>query len=78
MKLILCFNKMLFLLLLFPEWCSGTLPLPKPNGHVQICLDLTPLNKAVQCETHPMGSVDESLVMLGESRVFTKFSGKFL
>ena len=30
------------------------------------------MNKAVQCETHPMGSVDESLTMLGESRLFTK------
>ena len=39
---------------------------------VQICVDLTPLNKTVQRETHPMGSVDESLAMLGESRVFMK------
>ena len=54
------------------EWCSGIVPVPKPNGRVRICVDLTPLNKAVQHETHPMGSVDESLAMLGESRVFTK------
>ena len=54
------------------EWCSGNVPVPKPNGRVRICVDLTPLNKAVQRETHPMGSVDESLAMLGESRVFTK------
>ncbi|XP_015748886.1 PREDICTED: uncharacterized protein K02A2.6-like [Acropora digitifera] len=57
----------------FPtEWCSGIVPVPKPNGRVRICVDLTPLNKAVQRETHPMGSVDESLAMLGESRIFTK------
>ena len=54
------------------EWCSGIVPVPKPNGRVRICVDLTPLNKAVQRETHPMGSVDESLAMLGESHVFTK------
>ena len=54
------------------EWCSGIVPVPKPNGRVRICVDLTPLNKAVQRETHPMGSVDESLAMLGESKVFTK------
>ena len=54
------------------EWCSGIVPVPKPNGRVRICVDLTPLNKAVQRETHPMGSVDESLAMLGESRIFTK------
>ena len=50
------------------EWCSGIVPVPKPNGRVRICVDLTPLNKAVQRETHPMGSVDESLAMLGESK----------
>ena len=54
------------------EWCSGIVPVPKPNGRVRICVDLTLLNKAVQRETHPTGSVDESLAMLGESRVFTK------
>ena len=37
------------------EWCSGIVPVPKPNGRVRICVDLTPLNKAVQRETHPMG-----------------------
>lgn len=54
------------------KWCSGIVQVPKPNGRVRICVDLTPLNKAVQRETHPMGSVDESLAMLGESKVFTK------
>jgi len=54
------------------EWCSGIVPVPKPNGRVRICVDVAPLNKAVQRKTHPMGSVDESLAMLGESRVFTK------
>ena len=56
------------------EWCSGIVPVPKPNGHVRICVDLIPLNKAVQRETLPMGSVDESLAMLGVSRVFTKLN----
>ena len=44
----------------------------KPNGRLWICVDLTPLNKAVQRESHLMGSVDESLAMLGKSRIFTK------
>ena len=46
--------------------------MPKANGRVRICVDLTPLNKAVKREVHPMSSVDESLAMLGESGVFTK------
>ena len=54
------------------EWCSGIVPVPKPNGRVRICVDLTPLNKAMQRETHTISSVEESLAMLGESRVFTK------
>lgn len=53
------------------EWCSD-ISFPKPNRRVQIGVELKPLNKAVQCETYPMGSVDKILAMLGESRVFTK------
>ena len=53
-------------------WCSGLVPVPKPNGNVRLCVDLTQLNKAVQREIHPMPSVDESLAKLGKSRYFTK------
>ena len=39
----------------FPtERCSGNVPVPKPTERVRICVDLTSLNKAVQCETHSM------------------------
>ena len=54
------------------EWCSGVAPVLKANGRVRICVDLTPLNKAVKREIHAMGSAYESLAKLGESRVFTK------
>ena len=47
-------------------------PVPKPNGSVRICVDLTQLNKAVEREIHPMSSVDESLAKLGKSSIFTK------
>ena len=53
-------------------WCPGLVPVPKPNGNVRLCVDLTQLNKAVQREIHPMPSVDESLAKLGKSRFFTK------
>lgn len=44
------------------DWCFGAfVPVPKANGQIQICVDLTLLNKAVKREIHPMGSVDESL-----------------
>jgi len=54
------------------EWCSGMVPVPKPNGSVRICVDLVALNRNVQREVHPMFSVDESLAKLGKSKVFSK------
>ena len=54
------------------EWCSGMVIAPKANGKIRICVDLTPLNKAVMREVHPMASVDENLAKLQGSSVFTK------
>ncbi|KAL8608118.1 hypothetical protein ACOMHN_016573 [Nucella lapillus] len=48
-------------------WCSGMVVVPKANGSVRICVELTQLNKAVQREIHPMASVDESLAKLGQT-----------
>ena len=48
-------------------WCSGIVHVPKPNGRSRIFVALTPLNKPMQCELIPW-----SLVILGESGVFTK------
>ena len=42
------------------EWCCGMVPVPKPSGDVRICVDLTPLNKCVKREVHPMYSVNEN------------------
>ena len=54
------------------EWCSGMVPVLKPDGRVRICVDLTKLNQAVRREIHPMMSVDKSLAKLGKSMIFTK------
>ena len=54
------------------DWCSGMVVVPKPNGKVRICVDLTQLNKAVRREVHPMKSVDENLAKLGNASVFSK------
>ena len=54
------------------EWCSGIVPVLKPNGKVHICVDLVQLNKSFKREVHPMYSVDESLANLSKSRVFSK------
>ena len=55
-------------------WCSALVPVPKPNGNVRLCVDLTQLNKAVQREIHPMPSIDESLAKLGKGRFFIKLN----
>ena len=54
------------------EWCSGMVVVPKSDGRVRICVDLTGLNKAVKREIHQMHSVDETLAKLGDVRVFSK------
>ena len=55
-----------------PKWCSGIVPVLKPNGKVRICVDLIQLNKSVNREVHPIYSVDDSLEKLSKSRVFSK------
>ena len=54
------------------EWCSGMVPVLKPDSRVRICVDLTKLNQALRREIHPMVSVDESLAKLWKSKFFTK------
>jgi hypothetical protein len=54
------------------EWCSGMVIAPKSNGKIRLCVDLTPLNKAVMREVHPMTTVDENLAKLQGSQIFTK------
>ena len=54
------------------EWCSGMVAVPKKNGKVRICVDLTELNKAVKREIHPKKRVDENLAKLKDSAVYSK------
>ena len=65
-----------YLLLRNQQNSSGIFVVPKPNGTVRICVDLTQLNKAVRREIHPMASVDESLAKLANSKIFTKLDAK--
>ncbi|XP_067933332.1 uncharacterized protein [Watersipora subatra] len=54
------------------DWCSGMVPVLKPSGEVRICVDLTGLNRAVRREIFPMPAVDDSIALLGNSKVFSK------
>jgi transposase InsO family protein len=54
------------------EWCSGIVIVPKPNGKIRLCVDLTKLNNNVRREHITLPTVDESLANLRDSKVFSK------
>jgi hypothetical protein len=45
---------------------------PKSNGRVRICVDLTKLNTSVKRERHPLPPVEQVLAQLAEGKVFSK------
>ncbi len=54
------------------EWCSGVVVVPKPNGKIRICVELTHLNNNVCRERHILPAVDETLAKLPCATVFSK------
>ena len=43
------------------EWCSSIVVVPKADGRVRICADLTRLSQAVRREVYQMPTVEETL-----------------
>ena len=54
------------------DWCTGMVVVPKPNGQVRICIDLTRLNESVCRERHPLPAVDQTLAQLAGAKIFSK------
>ena len=54
------------------DWCAGMVVVPKKNGKVRICVDLTKLNRSVKRERHPMPAVEQILAQIAGAKVFTK------
>ena len=54
------------------DWCAGMVVVPKANGKVRICVDLTKLNLSVCRERHPLPAVEQILAQLAGARVFSK------
>ena len=54
------------------DWCAGMVVVPKSNGKVRICVDMTKLNENVKRERHILPSVEQTLAQLGGAQVFTK------
>jgi hypothetical protein len=54
------------------DWCAGMVVVPKSNGDIRVCVDMTNLNEAHCRERHILPSVEQSLAQMDGSRVFTK------
>ena len=54
------------------DWCAGMVVVPKGNGQVRICVDLTCLNERVCRERHPLPAVDQTLAQLAGAKIFSK------
>ena len=57
------------------DWCARMVVVPKNNGSVNICMDMTKLNENVKRERHLLPSVEQTLGQLGGVQVFTKLDG---
>uniref|UniRef100_A0A3B3S0H0 ribonuclease H n=1 Tax=Paramormyrops kingsleyae TaxID=1676925 RepID=A0A3B3S0H0_9TELE len=58
------------------DWCAGMVVVPKTNGKIRICVDLTHLNKGVKRERHILPSVDQTLAQLSGAKVFSKLDAR--
>jgi len=54
------------------EWCSPMVVVPKPNGTVRICGDLTKLNESVCYELLLLPSVEQTLAKISGAKYFSK------
>ena len=54
------------------DWCAGIVVVPKSNGSLRICVDLTKLNASVRRERHILPAVDQIVAQLSNAKVFTK------
>ena len=53
------------------EWCARLVVVPKQNGKVHICVDLTKLNENECHERHPLSAIEQILAQLSGATVFS-------
>ena len=54
------------------DWCASIVVVPKSNGSLRICVDLTKLNASVRRERHVLPAVDQIVAQLSNATIFTK------
>ena len=54
------------------DWCAPVVVVPKPNGDIRMCVDLTKLNQAVKRELYQMPTVESTLGSIEEGAVYSK------
>ncbi|GFN86353.1 Pol polyprotein [Plakobranchus ocellatus] len=54
------------------NWCAGLVVVPKANGKIRLCVDLTKLNEGVKRENFPLPLTEELLTRLAGGKLFTK------
>ena len=53
------------------KWVSPIVVARKPNGKIRMCVDLRDVNSKIVVETHPLPNINEMLMTLDESGIYT-------
>ena len=56
-------------------WNFGLVAAPKKNGKIRWCVDFRALNNITIKDTHPIGNIDDNLVRLARSKIFSCIDG---
>ena len=54
------------------DWCAGIVVVPKSNGSLRICVNLTKLDASIRRERHDLPAIDQIVAQLSDAKVFTK------
>ena len=55
------------------DWCAPMVPVVKPHGKIQICVDLRKLNTAVKRERYVLPTLEDVAPKLAGAKVFSKY-----
>ena len=58
-------------------WVSPVCIVPKPSDEIRLCVDMRRANEAIQRERHPIPTIDEVLLDMNQSTVFSKLDLKW-